>query len=88
MYFNLLEKIGQSQDEFVLMSCGLESTLGIRSLEFTKSWWYKILNQLHELQELNTFASESIDEFSIWRVSAMRHTWIFMSALESLPLVS
>ena len=30
-------KIGQSQDELVLMSCGLESTLGIHSPEFTKS---------------------------------------------------
>lgn len=36
--FNFLEKIGQSQDELVLMSCGLESTPSIHSLEFTNSW--------------------------------------------------
>ena len=36
----------------------------------------------------NTFACEFLDEFSIWHISAMRPTWIFMSALESLPLLS
>ena len=82
--FNLyFSKIGQSQDELVLMSCGLESTLGIHSLEFTKSW-----TNFMSHKNMNIFACEFLDEFSIWHILVMSPTWIFMSALESLPLLS
>ena len=36
----------------------------------------------------NTFAYEFLDKFSIWHISAMHPTWIFMSAPESLPSLS
>ena len=36
----------------------------------------------------NTFACEFLEEFLIWHILVMRSTWIFMSALESLPSFS
>ena len=50
-FFFFFFKLGNHKMKLVLMSCGLESTLGICILEFTKSWWYMILNQFHEPQE-------------------------------------
>ena len=35
----IFQKLGNHKMKLVLMSCGLESTLGICILEFTKSWW-------------------------------------------------
>ena len=34
----IFRKLGNHKMKLVLMSCGLESTLGICILEFTKSW--------------------------------------------------
>ena len=35
---SIFQKLGNQKMKLVLMSCGLESTLGICILEFTKSW--------------------------------------------------